>query len=198
MSNIHPIFETILSRKDKEKFLNQKAIAIWMVGLSGSGKSTLARSLETSLHDLGFLTKLLDGDNLRTGINNNLGFSDEDRVENIRRAAEVCKLFVDGGVIPICSLISPTHSIRNMAKEIIGPDFFYEVFIDCPLEICEQRDVKGLYAKARRGEIKEFTGIDSVFEAPSQANLVIKTGENTLEASHHLLLNSIQKKIKLN
>ena len=198
MSNIHPIFDTILSREDKEKFLNQKAMAIWMVGLSGSGKSTLARALETSLHDAGFFTKLLDGDNLRTGINKNLGFSDEDRVENIRRAAEVCKLFVEGGVIPICSLISPTHEIRSMARDIIGADKFYEVFVDCPLEICEQRDVKGLYAKARRGEIKDFTGIDSVFEEPQNPSLVVKTGENSLEDSHHLLLKSIQEKITLN
>jgi adenylylsulfate kinase len=197
MSNIHPIFDTILSKEDKEKLLNQRAVAVWMVGLSGSGKSTLARALETSLHDRGHLTKLLDGDNLRTGINKNLGFSDEDRVENIRRAAEVCKLFVNCGVIPICSLISPTHEIREMARNIIGTENFIEVFVDCPLEICEQRDVKGLYAKARRGEIKDFTGIDSVFEEPRNADIVVKTGEYDLEESHQLLLNSIEKEISL-
>ena len=143
------------------------------------------------------LTKLLDGDNLRTGINNNLGFSDEDRVENIRRAAEVSKLFGNCGVVTVCSLISPTEKIRKMAKEIIGDDLYFEVFVDCPLEVCEARDVKGLYAKARRGEIKDFTGIDSVFEPPENPDLVINTADNDQQTNHEILINAVMQKIKL-
>ena len=161
-----------------------------MVGLSGSGKSTLARAAENSLHQQGKVTMLLDGDNLRTGVNNNLGFSQEDRRENIRRAAEVAKLFSQCGIITICSLISPTESIRQMAKEIIGDNYF-EVFIHCPLEVCEQRDVKGLYAKARRGEIKDFTGISSPFEEPQQPNLKVSTHQQSIEDSHQLLVSKI-------
>lgn len=161
-----------------------------MVGLSGSGKSTLARALENSLHEKGYLTMLLDGDNLRTGVNNNLGFSEDDRKENIRRAAEVSKLFANNGTITICSLISPTAEIRQMAKQIIG-DKYLEVFINCPLEVCEARDVKGLYAKARRGEIKDFTGIDSPFESPSSPDIEVNTAENSIEKSLDQLINKI-------
>ncbi len=190
MNNIYPIFDTILSQADKETLLKQKGKVIWMVGLSGSGKSTLARAAENSLHQQGKVTMLLDGDNLRTGVNNNLGFSQEDRRENIRRAAEVAKLFSQCGIITICSLISPTESIRQMAKEIIGDNYF-EVFIHCPLEVCEQRDVKGLYAKARRGEIKDFTGISSPFEEPQQPNLKVSTHQQSIEDSHQLLVSKI-------
>ncbi len=144
---------------------------------------------------MGFLTKLLDGDNLRSGINNNLGFSDEDRTENIRRAAEVSKLFAQAGVVTICSLISPTIAIRSMAREVIGEDLFFEVFINCPLEVCEERDVKGLYAKARSGEIKKFTGIDSPFEAPSSPSLEIRTDQYSVEDCQKQLLDSILPKI---
>ena len=161
-----------------------------MVGLSGSGKSTLARAAENTLHQQGKATMLLDGDNLRTGVNNNLGFSEEDRRENIRRAAEVAKLFSHCGIITICSLISPTASIRQMAREIIGPDYF-EAFIDCPLEVCEARDVKGLYAKARRGEIPDFTGVSAPFEAPTSPDLRIPTASLSLEESHTLLIDKI-------
>lgn len=197
MNNIFPIFDTILSKTDKEQLLKQKALVIWMVGLSGSGKSTLARSFENNLHKMGFLTQLLDGDNLRVGINNNLGFSEDDRVENIRRAAEVSKLFSNCGVITICSLISPTESIRKMAKEIIGEESFYEVFVNCPLEVCESRDVKGLYAKARKGEIKNFTGIDSPFEQPISPNLELRTDLDDLEVCQTKLLEAILPKIKV-
>ncbi|MEM8965897.1 MAG: adenylyl-sulfate kinase [Bacteroidota bacterium] len=190
LNNIYPIFDTILSQADKEVLLKQKGKVIWMVGLSGSGKSTLARAAENSLHQQGKVTMLLDGDNLRTGVNNNLGFSQEDRRENIRRAAEVAKLFSQCGIITICSLISPTESIRQMAKEIIGDNYF-EVFIHCPLEVCEQRDVKGLYAKARRGEIKDFTGISSPFEEPQQPNLKVSTHQQSIEDSHQLLVSKI-------
>ncbi len=190
MNHIYPIFDRILQREQKEALLKQKGIVIWMVGLSGSGKSTLARAAENALHQQGKLTMLLDGDNLRTGINNNLGFSEEDRTENIRRAAEVAKLFGNCGLITICSLISPTEKIRNMARSIIGDNYF-EVYIDCPLEICEQRDVKGLYAKARRGEIKEFTGISSPFDPPQNPDLSLKTYEQSIEDCHQILVDKI-------
>ena len=196
MNNIYPIFDSILSKSDKEQLLKQKALVIWMVGLSGSGKSTLARSFETNLHKMGFLTQLLDGDNLRVGINNNLGFSEEDRTENIRRAAEVSKLFSHCGVITICSLISPTDEIRKMAKRIIGEENFFEVFVNCPIEVCESRDVKGLYAKARRGEIKNFTGIDSPFEHPKKPDLELRTDVDDLEACQAKLLDAVLPKIK--
>lgn len=193
--NIHPIFDSILSTDKKEELLKQHSLVIWMVGLSGSGKSTIARALENRLHGEGYLTALLDGDNLRTGINNNLGFSEEDRTENIRRAAEASKLLAGNGVITICSLISPTAQIRAMAKDIIG-DKYCEVFINCPLEVCEQRDVKGLYAKARRGEIKSFTGIDSPFEHPENPDVELNTAENSAEENLNELLKYILPKVK--
>lgn len=196
MENIFPIFDTILNTEDKLELLNQRPIVIWMVGLSGSGKSTLARSLERNLHDMGYLTMLLDGDNLRSGINNNLSFSEEDRTENIRRAAEVSRLFASCGIVTICSLISPTASIRDMARSIIGNAYF-EVFIDCPLEVCEQRDVKGLYARARKGEIPDFTGISSPFEAPESPDLHIRTDRLTIEESQQMLIETLIPKIKV-
>lgn len=168
-----------------------------MVGLSGSGKSTLATALENQLHQKGFLTQLLDGDNLRSGINNNLGFSEADREENIRRAAEVAKLFLNCGIITICSFISPTAAIRQAARQIIGEADFMEVFVDCPIEECEKRDVKGLYAKARRGEIKNFTGIDSPFEAPTQPALVLQTHLTDLEESSKQLLETVLRRVQL-
>jgi len=195
MENIFPIFDSTLSLEDKEKLLNQKPIVVWLVGLSGSGKSTLARGLENALHEKGYLTQLLDGDNLRSGINNNLTFTEEDRVENIRRAAEVSKLFANCGIITICSLISPTKQIREMARKIIG-DYYFEVFINCPIDVCEARDVKGLYKRARAGEIKNFTGIDSPFEAPSDPELEIKTDIHSIEHCHNQLLENIIQKIK--
>lgn len=196
LEDIHPIFNQSLRTSHKESLLNQKGIVIWMIGLSGSGKSTLATGLENRLHKKGFHTMLLDGDNLRTGLNNNLGFTQEERLENIRRAAETSKLFANNGTVTICSFISPTQEIRKMAKEIVG-DKYYEVFVNCPLEICEQRDVKGLYAKARSGEIKNFTGIDSPFESPKNPSLEIRTDQMSLEASLDILDNEVSKKIKL-
>jgi len=181
MENIHPIFDQVLDRSSKEALLKQKGIVLWFVGLSGSGKSTIAKAIEQELHQAGKLTMLLDGDNLRTGINNNLGFSEADREENIRRAAEVAKLFASNGIITICSFISPTEKIRSLAQHIIGKDYF-EVFIHCPIEICEQRDVKGLYQKARKGEIKNFTGIDSPFENPTHPSIEVRTDLDSLEA----------------
>lgn len=177
--------------------LNQQSLVVWIVGLSGSGKSTLARGLENELYQRGYLTKILDGDNLRSGINNNLSFTEEDRIENIRRAAEVSKLFVNCGIVTICSLISPTQQIRKMAKSIIGAEKYFEVFVNCPLEVCESRDAKGLYKKARNGEIKDFTGIDSPFEEPEHPDLEIRTDINSIEYCHNKLVESVINKIKL-
>lgn len=195
MNHIHPIFDKILQREDKEAQLKQHSIVIWMVGLSGSGKSTLAKALERDLHDRGFLTTLLDGDNLRTGINNNLGFSEADRTENIRRAAETSKLFAACGIITICSLISPTEEIRTMSKNIIGENDYFELFVNTPIEVCEQRDVKGLYKKARAGEIKNFTGIDSPFEHPKAPSLEVRTDLHSLEDCLQQILTAILPKI---
>jgi adenylylsulfate kinase len=197
LQNIHPIFEKTLNRSHKETLLEQKAVVVWMVGLSGSGKSTLATALENDLHQRGFLTQLLDGDNLRSGINNNLGFTEADREENIRRSAEVAKLFLNCGVVTICSFISPTEAIRQTARHIIGEANFLEIFVECPVEECEKRDVKGLYAKARRGEIKNFTGIDAPFESPKQPALVLPTHLKSLSACSELLSDTVLKRVKV-
>jgi adenylylsulfate kinase len=173
--HIHPIFEDMLQRSDKEALLQQRALNLWMTGLSGSGKSTIAKGLEKKLHREGFTVKLLDGDNIRSGLCSNLGFSDDDREENIRRVAEVARLFIDTGIIVINSFISPTAAIRDKARQIIGPDSFFEVYVSCPLDVCEGRDVKGLYQKARNGEIPEFTGINSPFEEPSNPDCELNT-----------------------
>ncbi|MEL6673194.1 MAG: adenylyl-sulfate kinase [Bacteroidota bacterium] len=185
--HIHPIFDRILSREAKEKQLKQKAKVVWLTGLSGSGKSTLAQGLEAQLYEAGYVSKLLDGDNIRSGINQNLGFTAEDRRENIRRIAEVARLFLDGGIICLCSFVSPTIEIRELARQLIGPDDFLEVYVNAPLEVCEARDVKGLYQKARAGEIKNFTGIDAPFEAPPAPFLEIKTVDMDLKQSLQLL-----------
>ena len=181
--NLHPVFDQILNRPDKEKLLNQHSRVIWMTGLSGSGKTTIGTHIEYELNKRGYLTQVLDGDNIRTGINNNLGFSEEDRYENIRRIAEVSKLFMNCGIICINSFISPTREIRHMAMEIIGKENFIEVFINAPLEVCESRDVKGLYQKAREGKIKNFTGIDSPFEEPIKPDIELKTDLLSIEKS---------------
>lgn len=196
-NNIHPVFDRILQRGDKEALLKQRSKVIWMTGLSGSGKTTLAIVLEQKLKEKGFLTQVLDGDNVRTGINNNLGFSVEDRAENIRRIAEVSKLFLNCGVITINCFVSPTIAIRQSAREIIGQEDFIEVFVNTPIEICEQRDVKGLYKKARAGEIKNFTGIDSPFEAPETPDINVKTADLTIEAAAEQILNVILPKISI-
>ena len=193
--NIYPIFEKMLQRKDREALLKQKGIMIWFTGLSGSGKSTLAIALAGELYKQGILCRILDGDTIRSGINNNLGFSEADRTENIRRIAEVSKLFVDCGIVTIAAFISPTHAIRRMASEIIGEDDFLEVYVSTPIEECERRDVKGLYAKARRGEIKEFTGISSPFEAPEHPFISIDTSRQSLADSVKVLLEAVSPKI---
>lgn len=193
--NIFSVFDEILDRSVKENLLNQKGIVVWMTGLSGSGKTTIAIALERLLNQKGFLTQILDGDNIRSGINNNLGFSDSDRTENIRRIAEISKLFLNCGIITINCFVSPTKEIRAQAKQIIGADDFIEVFINTPLEICEQRDVKGLYAKARKGEIKDFTGIDAPFEAPENSFIDIKTVNKSPEDSAKELYTNILSQI---
>jgi len=194
-TNIHPTFDQLLDRNDKENLLKQKATCLWLTGLSGSGKTTIAKGLEKKLHNEGYMTQLLDGDNVRTGLCNNLSFSIKDRQENIRRIAELNKLFLEAGVITISCFVSPTIEIREMAKGIIGSDF-QEVFINTPLEVCESRDVKGLYAKARKGEIKNFTGIDSPFEAPLNPNIELKTENQSIESSVEDLYSQIIETIK--
>ncbi len=196
-TNIYPIFDRMMSRDDKEQLLKQRGMMLWFTGLSGSGKSTVAIALERELHNRGLLCRILDGDNIRSGINNNLGFSAEDRVENIRRIAEVGRLFVDTGIITIAAFISPNNQLREMAAEIIGKDDFVEVFVSTPLEECEKRDVKGLYAKARRGEIKNFTGISAPFEAPEHPDITLDTSKLPVEESVKILLDYVLPKAVL-
>ena len=195
MEHIYPIFDKMLARADKEKLLSQRGLMIWFTGLSGSGKSTIAIALERELHRRGILCRILDGDNIRSGINNNLGFTEADRVENIRRIAEVAKLFIDTGIVTLAAFISPNNDIREMAARIIGKDDFLEVYVSTPLEECERRDVKGLYAKARRGEIKNFTGITAPFEAPVHPALTLDTSVLSLEESVNRLLELVLPKI---
>ena len=195
-NNIYPIFDRMLSKQDKEELLKQHSVMIWFTGLSGSGKSTIAIALERELHKRGLLCRILDGDNIRSGINNNLGFTEADRIENIRRIAEVSKLFVDTGIITIAAFISPSNDIREIAANIIGKDDFLEVYVSTPIEECERRDVKGLYAKARRGEIKNFTGISAPFEAPAHPALTLDTSALSLEESVNKLLELILPRIQ--
>ena len=182
-NNIYPIFDRMLARADKEQLLGQRGVMLWFTGLSGSGKSTVAVALERELHRRGRLCRLLDGDNIRTGINAGLGFSADDRRENIRRIAEVGKLFVDTGIITLAAFVSPTEELRTLARDIIGAADFKEIFVATPLEECERRDVKGLYARARRGEVKNFTGISAPFEAPQNPALVLDTTDTPVEES---------------
>lgn len=182
-NHIYPIFDRMLTRGDKERLLGQRGVMLWFTGLSGSGKSTVAIALERELHRRGLLCRILDGDNIRTGINSNLGFSADDRRENIRRIAEVAKLFVDTGIITLAAFISPTEEMRALARDIIGEEDFKEIYVSTPLEECERRDVKGLYARARKGEIKNFTGISAPFEAPQHPALSIDTSRLSLEES---------------
>ena len=192
--HIFPGFDEMLSRQSKENLLGQRGACFWFTGLSGSGKTTLARFAEKHLHAAGHITMLLDGDNVRAGLNNNLGFTEEDRIENIRRIAEVGKLFTHCGIITLACFVSPTRDIRKLARTIIGADDFYEIFVDTPLEVCEQRDVKGLYKKARAGEVKHFTGISAPFEAPESPALRLPTAEGTPEEMSKRLCNFIVSK----
>ena len=194
-TNIYPIFDRMMTREDKERLLKQRSVMVWFTGLSGSGKSTVAIALERELHKCGLLCRILDGDNIRSGINNNLGFSAEDRIENIRRIAEVSKLFIDTGIITIAAFISPNNDLREMAASIIGKENFLEIYVSTPIEECERRDVKVLYAKARRGEIKDFTGVSAPFEAPGHPDLTLDTSVLSLEESVHKLMDLIIPKV---
>ena len=195
--NIHPEFHRFLHRHDKENLLGQRGLVVWLCGLSGSGKSTIANAAERVLHQQGRFTTILDGDNLRTGLNSNLGFSDEDRLENIRRISEVAKVFVSQGVITFVSAITPRGELRDLARGLLGNDLF-EVYIKASYEACEQRDVKGLYAKAARGEIAHFTGKDGSFEPPQNPDLVLDTETTTIEDAAFELLEAIREKIASN
>ncbi len=196
MSNIHPEFDRFLNRFEKETLLKQRGIVIWMYGLSGSGKSTIANAAERVLHDQGKMTTILDGDNLRSGLNANLGFTDEDRLENIRRFSEVAKIFVSQGIITFVSAITPRGELRDLARGILGKDMF-EVYIKASYEKCEERDVKGLYAKAAKGEIKNFTGKDNSFEPPANPDLVLDTENTSIEDCAFELLEAIRERTTL-
>lgn len=181
--HIHPIFDQLLQRSEREERLQQRSKVLWLTGLSGSGKSTVAKYLERVLFAEGYLPQVLDGDNIRFGINSNLSFSSEDRLENIRRIAEISKLYLHSGIICINSFISPTREMRDLARSIVGSEDFIEIYINAPIEVCEARDVKGLYQKARAGLIKGFTGIDDPYEAPENPELEIRTDQMSIEDS---------------
>ena len=197
MENIHPIFDRTESRTDKERLLGHRGTVVWFTGLSGSGKSTLAIALERELSARGILCRILDGDNVRCGINAGLGFSEADRRENIRRVAEVCRLFVDTGVVVLACFVSPTRELRGMAREIVGARDFCEVYVATPLAECERRDVKGLYAKARQGGIRDFTGISAPFEEPEHPALCIDTSGRSVGECTDRVLETILPEIKL-
>lgn len=196
--NLHPIFDRVLDRAAKERRLGQRGRVVWLYGLSGSGKSTLAVALERRLHEEGFATHLLDGDNVRTGLNRDLGFSDADRAENVRRVAEVAKLFAATGVVVIAAFITPQRAHRRLAREIVGAEDFLEVFVSASFAVCAARDPKGLYAKAKSGGVAQFTGRDSAFEppAPEDGALTLDTEaappEVTLAALHAAILPRIR------
>jgi adenylyl-sulfate kinase len=196
VNHIYPI-QTKVSPVQREALLQQRPVVLWFTGLSGSGKSTLAVQLEAHLHRQGFKTYLLDGDNIRNGLNKDLSFTDEGRVENIRRIGEVSRLFVDAGIIVLSAFISPFAADREQVRTIVGAENFVEVFVDAPLEVCEQRDVKGLYKKARAGEVKNFTGIDSPYEPPLQPDVHIPTHLQNVEESMEILLSFIRSRISL-
>ena len=184
--------DTKITKEQRSKLKNQKPCVLWLTGLSGSGKSTLANALEQRLFTMGYHTYLLDGDNVRHGLNKDLGFDENSRIENIRRIGEVCKLFVDSGLIVLCAFISPFCKERQIIRELLDKGEYIEIFVDTPIEICEKRDPKGLYKKARNGEIKNFTGIDSPYEAPKNPEIHIKS-ENLEENIETILKYLLQK-----
>lgn len=193
--NIHPETHRFLNRHDKETLLRQKGLAIWMCGLSGSGKSTIANAAERVLHQQGRFTVILDGDNVRTGLNANLGFSDQDRLENIRRIAELTKILVNNGVIVFISAITPRGELRDLARGIVGEENLFETYVKASYETCEKRDVKGLYAKAARGEIEHFTGKDGSFEPPQRPDLTLDTEFLSTEEAALELIEAVQTRV---
>lgn len=182
---------------DRNKLLGHASFVIWFTGLSGSGKSTLASQLEQELHKQGIHTYILDGDNIRTGLNKDLNFSADARTENIRRIGEVSKLFIDAGVVVLSAFVSPYKEDREAVKQLVGAERFVEVFVDCPLHVCEARDVKGLYAKARAGQISNFTGVNAPFEVPEKPDVHIKSAEISVEEGVSTLRDAIQSKLKI-
>lgn len=192
--NIHPTIFRI-TQADRIKSLGQRPLLAWFTGLSGSGKSTLANGVESTLHLQGVHTYLLDGDNIRSGLNQDLSFTDGDRVENIRRIAEVSKLMMDAGLVVLSAFISPFREDREMIRRLVGAENFLEIFVDCPIEVCEERDVKGLYQKARKGLIKNFTGIDSPYQPPLTPFVTIKTAEESLVDSITKITELLAQKI---
>lgn len=185
-----------VSAAERQAIKGHRPLLIWFTGLSGSGKSTLANALEATLNKEGVHTYLLDGDNIRSGLNAGLGFTREDREENLRRIAEVAKLFLDAGVVVLAAFISPLREDRERIRSIVGSEHMVEVYVECPLEVCESRDVKGLYARARKGEIKNFTGLDAPYEAPVHPELTVNTNEESLEACTVSVRNLIFPRIK--
>lgn len=185
-----------ITKTDRQKINGHKSLILWLTGLSGSGKSTLANLLEQKLYEEGIKTYILDGDNIRSGLNKDLNFSDIDRIENIRRIGEVAKLFVEAGIVVITAFISPFKNDRQTVKDLVEKDEFLEIFVDCPVEVCEQRDVKGLYKKARAGEIKDFTGISSPYEKPDNADLIIDADKKTKHENAELLFQFVMSKVK--
>jgi len=192
---IYPI-NTKVSKDQRELLLNQRATLVWFTGLSGSGKSTLAVQLEAQLHAHGFKTYLLDGDNIRTGLNSDLEFTEEGRIENIRRIGEVSKLLLDAGMVVLSAFISPFKADRDKVKGLVGAENYVEVFVDAPMELCEQRDVKGLYKKARAGEVKNFTGIHARYEVPENPDITIPTGSLSVDESVEKLMNVVLPRVK--
>ncbi|RMA93319.1 adenylyl-sulfate kinase [Hydrogenothermus marinus] len=183
-----------ITKEDRQRQKGHKSAILWFTGLSGSGKSTLAHAVEEKLFERGINTYVLDGDNIRTGLNKDLGFSAEDREENIRRIGEVAKLFVDAGIITLTAFISPYRKDRNFVRNLVEEDEFIEIYVKCPLEVCEQRDVKGLYKKARQGIIKNFTGIDDPYEEPENPEIVVETDKMSLEESVKKIIDYLENK----
>ncbi len=195
--HIYPIDDQLVQRAEREARQGHRAHVYWMTGLSGSGKSTIAKATERQLFDQGISVVVLDGDNIRNGINSNLGFSEEDRAENIRRVAELAKLFASFGHLVLVSFISPTQAVRDHARDIVGSEDFSEVYINASFETCAKRDVKGLYAKALAGEIKNFTGLDSPYEAPSTPAVVLNSEEESTDLCVDFFKNQILQTIKV-
>lgn len=200
MSNpehIYPVFDRMVPRAEKEQRLRQRGLVVWLYGLSGSGKSTIACTLEHRLYAEGFFTQLLDGDNVRSGLNSDLGFSEDARRENIRRIAEVAGLYAQSGIVTLTSFITPMRSLRDLARERIGAEDFFEVYVRCSYEKCAERDPKGLYAKVARGEVKSFTGKDSGFEEPQSPELMLDTETASVEDSVQRLYEAILPRIQI-